>query len=81
MPVVTTISPGMSRVTRLGLSHCWTAEVGDVAAISAGLEALVMAHLDPFATNHRHCIEQDFSPEVCFGKVVEEYKKSLGQGL
>ena len=81
LPVVTTIPPGMSRVTRLGLSHCWTAEVGDVAAISAGLEALVMAHLDPFATNHRHCIEQDFSPEVCFGKVVEEYKKSLGQGL
>ncbi len=77
LPTVTTIPLGMTQVTHLGLSDCWTAQVGDVAEIAAGLDALITTHVNCFATNHRQCIEEDFSPKVCFGKVVQEYRKSL----
>ncbi len=80
LPIVTTLPPGMTMLPSLGLSHCWTAEVGDVEAVSQGLAALIaqiQSHPEGISTNHRSLIEKRFSHEVCYAPVLAEYRKDL----
>ena len=80
LPLVTTLPPGMTALPRLGLSHCWTADVGEVEELTKGLTALIAeirAHPEGIATNHRHLIEKQFSHEACYAPVLEEYRKAL----
>ncbi len=77
LPIVTTLPPGMSKITSMELSDCWTANVGDVHAVTTGIEAMIQRHASCMTTNHRQSIIQDYSPHICYGRVVQEYQKSL----
>ncbi len=80
LPMVTTLSPGLSDLPRLGLSHCWTAGVGDVPALRNEIESMIAeirCHRGCVRTNHRSLIETQFSHEACYAPVLEQYRKAL----
>ena len=77
LPVVSTIPPGMSELNRMGLSHCLTTGVGDVEGLTRCLQELILSHPEAVTTNHREIIEKTFSPESCYGAVLEEYRNAL----
>jgi glycosyltransferase involved in cell wall biosynthesis len=80
LPLVTTLSPGLSDLPRLGLSDCWTAGVGDVPALRDEIEVMIAeirSHPEGVRTNHRSLIEKQFSHEACYTPVLEEYRKAL----
>ena len=80
LPIVTTLSPGLSDLPRLGLSDCWTAGVGDVPALRNEIELMIAeirSHPEGVRTNHRSLIEKQFSHETCYAPVLEEYRKAL----
>ena len=80
LPIVTTLPPGMTMLPSLGLSHCWTAEVGDVKGVSQGIASMIAQirnHPGGIVTNHRHLIEKQFSHEACYAPVLAEYRKAM----
>lgn len=73
LPVVATVAPGMSDIGNSGLSHCWTAPVGDVEEITTAVRKWIEVAGRPLATNHREVVLDRFSVERCFGGVWSEY--------
>lgn len=76
LPIITTTAPGMSDIGASGLSHCWTAAVGDVAGVTSGIRGWLAADRTT-ATNHREIVLSRFSVEKCFGGVWSEYMAAL----
>ena len=74
LPVAATTAPGMSDIGFAGLSHCWTAAVGNYVALGGAIESLLEDMPNRRQSNHRETIEDRFTPEICFGKVLEHYK-------
>ncbi len=73
LPVITTTAPGMSDIGSSGLSHCWTAPVGDIEGITSAVRQWLAAGDPPITTNHRQIACERFSPGKCFGGVWGEY--------
>ncbi len=74
LPLVLSQAPGTNWLARSGLSHCWSAPVGDapgfVQAISQWLDDLPRARL----SNHREFALQHFAPEQIYRKILEAYR-------
>ena len=79
LPVVSSRAPGTADIDKAGLSHCWTAEAGDVAGFELALTALLDDLPRGRPSNHREVALARFSPEACFGAVLGEYREALGQ--
>lgn len=75
LPVAATTAPGMSDIGFAGLSHCWTAPVGDYVALGGAIESLLKDMPKKRRSNHRETIVDRFTPEVCFGKVLDLYRQ------
>jgi glycosyltransferase involved in cell wall biosynthesis len=79
LPIVSSRAPGTADIDRAGLSHCWTAEAGDVQGFEAALSALLDDLPRARPSNHRELALQRFSPEACYGAVLEEYRDALAR--
>jgi glycosyltransferase involved in cell wall biosynthesis len=76
LPIINGTGPGTSDLPSAGLSHCWTASVGDVEGFARAIEAW---HADRSAnrfSNHRAIALERFSPDACFGAVVNHYRQA-----
>jgi glycosyltransferase involved in cell wall biosynthesis len=76
LPFVSSLAPGTSGIDRAGLSHCWTAPARSVAGFEAALRALLDDLMLQRPSNHRATALTRFSPEVCYGAVLNEYQKA-----
>jgi glycosyltransferase involved in cell wall biosynthesis len=79
LPIVSSIAPGTADIDRAGLSHCWTAEAGDVAGFEAALTALIDDLPQARTSNHRELAVSRFSPEACYGAVLGEYRDAVAR--
>jgi glycosyltransferase involved in cell wall biosynthesis len=77
LPLVVTSAPGMSDLGDAGLSHAWTAPVGDADGLVHALEQWRGATAEGRAANHRQIAQERFSPAVLYGRVVELYERTL----
>ena len=77
LPLLLTACPGASNISRGGLSHCWTAELGDVKGLATAIDAWVLDCKTPRPINHRQIAEERFSIRVLFGAVHELYMKGV----
>lgn len=77
LPIVCSTGPGMSNIGHSGLSHCWTAPVGDVAGFQRALGAMIADSRHPRLCNHREIALQRFSPEKIYADVVAVYRERL----
>jgi glycosyltransferase involved in cell wall biosynthesis len=76
LPIVSSRAPGTADIDNAGLSHCWTAEAGDVAGFEAALSALIEDLPASRPSNHRATALGRFSPDACYGAVLREYRKA-----
>jgi glycosyltransferase involved in cell wall biosynthesis len=76
LPVVSSRAPGTADIDKAGLSHCWSAEAGDVAGFEVALAALVDDLPAGRPSNHREIALRRFSPEACYGAVLSEYREA-----
>jgi len=74
LPVVSSRAPGTADIDKAGLSHCWSADAGDVAGFEAALSALLEDRRLARPSNHRELALSRFSPEACYGAVLSEYR-------
>lgn len=77
LPLVSSTGPGMSDIGNGGLSHCWTAPVGDVRGFTQSISAMVYDLTQSRPNNHRQIAETRFSPEHCYGEVLKAYRTQL----
>jgi glycosyltransferase involved in cell wall biosynthesis len=77
LPLVSSTGPGMSDIGHGGLSHCWTASVGDVKGFTQSISALVADLTHGRPNNHRQIAETRFSPEHCYGAVLKAYRTTV----
>jgi glycosyltransferase involved in cell wall biosynthesis len=76
LPFATTIAPGMSDIGSSGLSHCWTAPVGDARGLASAMAQLVDDLGVARPSNHRAVIQERFTPEHCYGAVCDLYERA-----
>jgi glycosyltransferase involved in cell wall biosynthesis len=74
LPIVSSRAPGTADIDKAGLSHCWSADAGDIAGFEAAITRLLedLPHQRP--SNHRELTLRRFSPEACYGAVLSEYR-------
>jgi UDP-glucose:(heptosyl)LPS alpha-1,3-glucosyltransferase len=77
LPLVSSTGPGMSDIGHGGLSHCWTAAVGDVKGFTQAFTSLVNDLTQGRPNNHREIAETRFSPERCYGAILKAYQSQL----
>ena len=73
LPVIVAACPGTSNISQGGLSHCWTAEIGDPAGFVRAIESWLQDAPNHRTINHRQIAEQRFSTEVLFDAVLQLY--------
>jgi len=74
LPLVSSLAPGTSSIGEAGLSHCWTAMPGEIDQFVNAIEALLSDIPQQRPSNHRKIVEENFTPEVCYGKVLACYR-------
>lgn len=75
LPIVSGTGPGSSDIGRAGLSHCWTAAVGDAGGFTRAMDSLLQDGTNPRPCNHREIALERFSPEKCYGAVLSAYRQ------
>jgi glycosyltransferase involved in cell wall biosynthesis len=76
LPIVSSRAPGTADIDKAGLSHCWTAEAGDLEGFEAAISALLEDLPKQRPSNHRELALRRFSPEACYGAVLDEYESA-----
>jgi glycosyltransferase involved in cell wall biosynthesis len=74
LPIINGTGPGTSDLPSAGLSHCWTAGVGDVEGFAQAIQSWAADRKAPRPSNHRPIAIKRFSPETCFGAVINQYR-------
>jgi glycosyltransferase involved in cell wall biosynthesis len=74
LPLISGTGPGTSDLPGAGLSHCWTAGVGDVEGFATAIESWYFDRKAQRPSNHRAIALKRFSPETCFGAIVTRYR-------
>lgn len=77
LPLVSSTGPGMSDIGQGGLSHCWTAAVGDVKGFTHAISTLVTDLTQGHSNNHRQIAETRFSPGHCYGAILKAYQSQV----
>ena len=75
LPIVSSTGPGMSNIGRSGLSHCWTAPVGDVAGFQGAVESMIQDSYQSRHCNHRELALERFQPEKIYREIVAVYRR------
>jgi glycosyltransferase involved in cell wall biosynthesis len=79
LPIVSSRAPGTADIDKAGLSHCWTAAAGDIAGFEAAFAALLEDQPLARPNNHRELALDRFSPEACYGAVLNEYREAAAR--
>jgi glycosyltransferase involved in cell wall biosynthesis len=79
LPIVSSRAPGTANIDKAGLSHCWTSGPGDIAGFEAAFGALLEDVPRARPNNHRELALERFSPEACYGAVLDEYRAALSR--
>jgi glycosyltransferase involved in cell wall biosynthesis len=74
LPAINGTGPGTSDLPSAGLSHSWTASVGDVEGFASAIEAWYADRKANRPSNHRAIAVKRFSPEICYGAVLNRYR-------
>lgn len=77
LPMIISEAPGMTDIRHAGLSHCWTAKVGDVEGFTCAIQNWIDDVPRQRPINHRSIAIERFSIEKCYGAVLNEYEKAL----
>lgn len=77
LPFGSTTPRGMSDIGSSGLSHCWTARVGDADGLAWAIARLIDDLRTERTSNHRAVIQARFTPEHCYGAVCDLYEKAI----
>jgi glycosyltransferase involved in cell wall biosynthesis len=81
IPIVTSNCVGMSDVGSAGLSHLWTFRPEDVAGCTAGIGSwLSSVRGGVRGCNHRDFAANRFSPDRCYGALLELYQDKAPVG-
>lgn len=75
LPLILTYAPGNRDFFRLGLSHIWSAPVRDVTRFGAAIHSWLLDRSKSRDSNHREIACREFDPEVCYGRILELYKR------
>lgn len=75
LPIVATTAPGMCDIGATGLSHVWTARVGDSSGLQTALERWIDDRERARPSNHRTVAEQRFAPEVLYEEIRHLYRR------
>jgi glycosyltransferase involved in cell wall biosynthesis len=79
LPVVCSRAPGTADIDKAGLSHCWTAAAGDIAGFEAAFGAMLEDQPRARPSNHRELALERFSPEACYGAVLDQYQNAVAR--
>jgi glycosyltransferase involved in cell wall biosynthesis len=79
LPIVSSRAPGTADIDKAGLSHCWTAEAGDVKGFESAIARLLDDRALERPNNHRELALRRFSPEACYGAVLSEYRSATSR--
>ena len=78
LPLITTTCPGMSDISRAGLSQVYPFSPEDVSGCAAATEAwLAQRSAAAVSCNHRAYAMEHFALEPCFGAVLDLYREKL----
>jgi glycosyltransferase involved in cell wall biosynthesis len=79
LPVIAATCRGMSDLGHAGLSHAHTFAPEDRAGCAGAIEAWLAGRKgEPLPCNHRQYAVRHFSPESCFGPVLDTYRALSG---
>lgn len=73
LPLILTDVPGNRTFLQKGLTHAWSARVGEVADLEAAMEGWLADRESDRAANHREVAERDFSLDSSYGRILREY--------
>jgi glycosyltransferase involved in cell wall biosynthesis len=79
LPIVSSRAPGTADIDKAGLSHCWTAEAGDVDGFESAITRLLEDLPLERPNNHRELALRRFTPEACYGAVLSEYRSAAAR--
>lgn len=75
LPLVLTDVPGNRDFFKLGLSHLWTAPVGNPAALAQAMRECADSLDSGAPCNHRQIAVEKFSVEACCGRILDLYRQ------
>lgn len=78
LPVILSQAPGNNDFLDMGLSHCWSAAKEDADGFARVIGEWVEDCGEKRPSNHRQVAEERFSQGACFGGLVREYEKRVG---
>jgi glycosyltransferase involved in cell wall biosynthesis len=73
LPLILSDVPGNREFLRLSLSHCWSAQSGDVSGFSRSLQAWLEDIPAVRSNNHRQTALEHFSLGACHEKILNLY--------
>jgi glycosyltransferase involved in cell wall biosynthesis len=73
LPIISSVTLGTKDIHESGLSHCWTTNMENVEGFTHAIEQWLSDTACPHPCNHREIALQRFSPEKCFGGVLDLY--------
>lgn len=77
LPLILTSCPGTSDIRQGGLSHCWSAEIGDTDGLANAMESWRLDAHNHRPINHRQIAQERFAIDVLFGAVHELYLNAI----
>ncbi len=79
LPLILSDAPGNRGFFKLGLSHIWNAPVKDVARFAEAIVQWIEDRPAHRPSNHREIAVREFSPESCYGRILELYQRLANQ--
>ena len=76
LPFISGNGPGTKNIAKSGLSHCWTAPVGNTPDFARAIEEWFADRKLMRPSNHRAVALDRFTPDSCFGAVLDRYEFS-----
>ena len=77
LPVIVSACPGASNISQGGLSHCWTAQCGDISGFANAIESWAVDIQNHRTINHRQVAEERFGIDALFGAVHQLYSTGI----
>jgi glycosyltransferase involved in cell wall biosynthesis len=79
LPMILSEAPGNCYFKGIGLSHLWTAPVGRVGDVAAGIRSMLAGKREGRLPNHREVAMSRFGFEACYGRILEMYRTATSK--
>jgi glycosyltransferase involved in cell wall biosynthesis len=77
LPMILSEAPGNLYFKGIGLSHLWTAPVGSVDDVAAGIRSMLAGKREGRLPNHREVAMSRFGFDACYGKILRLYERAV----